>query len=64
MYIAPLFNRYTRLSDERVRQPILSMARANGIPVTEIWEADASRQSKRVSARQRVHGHRADYATT
>jgi STE24 endopeptidase len=50
VYIAPLFNRYTPLRDERVRQPILSMARANGIPVTDVWEVDASRQSKRVSA--------------
>jgi Zn-dependent protease with chaperone function len=50
VYIAPLFNKYTKLPDERVRQPILSMARANGIPATEVWEVDASRQSKRVSA--------------
>jgi STE24 endopeptidase len=50
VYIAPLFNKYTKLQDERVRQPILSMARANGIPATDVWEVDASRQSKRVSA--------------
>ncbi|MBZ5497414.1 MAG: M48 family metallopeptidase [Acidobacteriia bacterium] len=48
--IAPLTNTYTRLQDERVRQPILSMARANGIPATDVWEVDASRQSNRVSA--------------
>jgi len=50
IFIAPLFNKYNKLQDERVRQPILSMARANGIPATDIWEVDASRRSKRVSA--------------
>ncbi len=50
VYIAPLFNKYTLLKDEKVRQPILSLARANGIPATEVWQVDASRQSKRVSA--------------
>jgi STE24 endopeptidase len=50
VYIAPLFNQYTKLQDERVREPILSLARANGIPASEIWEVDASRQSNRVSA--------------
>lgn len=50
VYILPLFNKYTKLQDETVRQPILSMARANGIPATDVWEVDASRQSNRVSA--------------
>jgi len=50
VYIAPLFNQYIRLQDERVREPILSLARANGIPATDVWEVDASRQSNRVSA--------------
>ena len=50
IYIAPVFNKYTKLQDERVTQPILSMARANGIPATDVWEVDASRQSNRVSA--------------
>jgi STE24 endopeptidase len=50
VYIAPLFNTYKKLQDEKVRGPILSLARANGIPAKEVWEVDASRQSKRVSA--------------
>jgi len=50
VYIAPLFNKYTTLQEARVRDPILSMARANGIPATDVYEFDASRQSKRVSA--------------
>ncbi len=50
VYIAPLFNTYTKLQDSRVKDPILSMARANGIPATDVYEFDASRQSNRVSA--------------
>lgn len=50
VYIAPLFNKYTTLQDPRVKDPILSMARANGIPATDVYEFDASRQSNRVSA--------------
>lgn len=50
VYIAPLFNKYTKLDDPRVKEPILSMARANGIPATEVYVVDASRQSTRVSA--------------
>jgi STE24 endopeptidase len=50
IYIAPLFNTYKKLEDARVREPILSLARANGITAREVYEQDASRQSKRVSA--------------
>jgi len=50
VYISPLFNQYKKLEDARVREPILSMARANGIPATDVYEFDASRQSNRVSA--------------
>jgi STE24 endopeptidase len=50
VYIAPLFNKYTVLTDTRIKEPILSMARANGIPATDVYEFDASRQSDRVSA--------------
>lgn len=50
VYIAPLFNQYKKLEDPRVRDPILSMARANGIPASEVYEFDESRQSNRVSA--------------
>lgn len=50
VFIFPLFNKYTKLEDPRVRDPILSMARANGIPATDVYEFDASKQSKRVSA--------------
>ncbi len=50
VYIAPLFNKYTKLQDPHIKDPILSMARANGIPATDVYEFDASRQSNRVSA--------------
>ena len=50
VYIAPLFNKYTKLETASIKDPILSMARANGIPATDVYEFDASRQSNRVSA--------------
>jgi STE24 endopeptidase len=50
VYISPLFNKYKTLEDSRIKDPILSMARANGIPATNVYEFDASEQSNRVSA--------------
>jgi STE24 endopeptidase len=50
VFIAPLFNRYTLLTDARIRDPILRLARANGIAVDRVYVVDASRQSTRVSA--------------
>ncbi len=50
VYIAPLFNHYEILRDPAIREPILKLARANGIPATDVYEFDASRQSNRVSA--------------
>jgi STE24 endopeptidase len=50
VFIFPLFNTFTKLEDPRIKDPILSMARANGIPAQEVYVFDASRQSDRVSA--------------
>jgi STE24 endopeptidase len=50
VYIFPLFNKYTKLTDEKVRQPILRLARANGIPVDDVYQMDASRQTNKISA--------------
>ncbi len=50
VYIEPLFNKYKPLADPAISGPILTMARANQIPVTQVFEVDASRQSNRVSA--------------
>ena len=48
--VEPLFNTYKPLNDPTIRDPILAMARANQIPVTQVFEVDASRQTTRVSA--------------
>jgi STE24 endopeptidase len=50
VFIFPLFNKFTKLEDPRIKDPILSLARANGVPATDVYEFDASRQSDRVSA--------------
>jgi STE24 endopeptidase len=50
VYIVPIFNKVTRLDDPRIVDPILSMARANGIPAQNVYTMDASRQSTRMSA--------------
>jgi STE24 endopeptidase len=50
VYILPLFNKVTRLEDPKVKDPILSLARANGIGVQNVFVVDASRQTTRISA--------------
>jgi STE24 endopeptidase len=50
IYIWPLFNKVTRLSDPKVTEPILRLARENGIPANDVYQIDASRQTTRVSA--------------
>jgi STE24 endopeptidase len=50
VYIVPIFNKVTRLDDPKVVKPILSMARANGIPAKDVYTMDASRQTTRMSA--------------
>jgi STE24 endopeptidase len=50
IYVEPLFNTYKPLTDARIRDPILAMAQANEIPVKQVFEVDASRQTTRVSA--------------
>ena len=50
VYLAPVFNDYTELKDESIRQPILALARANGIDASHVYQFDASKQSNRVSA--------------
>ena len=50
MFIEPLFNTYKPLTDPKISAPILAMAAANEIPVHQVFEVDASRQSNRVSA--------------
>ncbi len=50
VYIVPIFNKVTRLDDPKVVNPILSMARANGIPAKDVYTIDASKQTTRMSA--------------
>ena len=50
VFIDPMFNTYEPLEDPAVKEPILAMARENGIEVDSVYQFDASRQSNRVSA--------------
>jgi STE24 endopeptidase len=50
VYIAPMFNTYQPLQDPALRDPILRIARANGIQASDVWQMDASRQTTRISA--------------
>jgi len=50
IFIDPLFNKYTPLTDATLREPILRLARANGIEANDVFMFDASRQTTRVSA--------------
>jgi STE24 endopeptidase len=49
-FIAPLYNHYSPLPASPLKLHILSLARANDVPVDNVWLVDASRQSNRVSA--------------
>jgi STE24 endopeptidase len=50
VYIVPIFNKVSRLDDPKTVDPILSMARGNGIPAKDVYEIDASKQTTRISA--------------
>lgn len=50
VFIDPLFNDYKPLREGSVREAVLSLARANRIPVDNVVEFDASRQTTRISA--------------
>ena len=57
VYLLPIFNKVTKLNDPKVTQPVLSLARANGISVHDVYQVDASRQSTRMSANVSGFGH-------
>jgi len=48
--IDPLFNTYQPVADGPIKQAVLTMAQANGVPADNVYEFDASRQTTRVSA--------------
>ncbi|HUO79493.1 MAG TPA: M48 family metallopeptidase [Steroidobacteraceae bacterium] len=49
-YLEPVFNRFYPLPDSPLKAEILSLARANSIPVSQVYEFDASRQTTKMSA--------------
>lgn len=49
-YLEPVFNKFYPLPESQLKQDILSLARANAIPATDVYEFDASKQTKRMSA--------------
>ncbi len=49
-YLEPVFNKFYPLADGPLKQQLLSMARANEIPVQQIYEFDASKQTTKMSA--------------
>lgn len=50
VYVSPLYNHYRPLPESPLKAEILSLARSEGVPATDVYEFDASRQSKRISA--------------
>jgi len=56
VFLFPLLNKYTVLDNPKITQPILSLARANGIPAQKVYTMDASRQTTRMSANVSGYG--------
>lgn len=50
VYIAPLFNTYTPMEQSELRDDIIAMAQANGVPATDVMVYDRSRQTNSISA--------------
>jgi STE24 endopeptidase len=50
VFINPLFNHYKPLDEGPVKEQILSLARANGVPADNVYWFNASKQSTRISA--------------
>jgi STE24 endopeptidase len=49
-YLEPVFNKFYPLAESPLKQRILSLAHANGIPVEQVYEFDASKQTTKMSA--------------
>lgn len=50
VFIEPLFNTYKPVEDGPLKTAVLQMADANAVPVDNVYEFDASRQTTRISA--------------
>ncbi|HEY9023819.1 MAG TPA: M48 family metallopeptidase [Burkholderiaceae bacterium] len=48
--VDPLFNTYKPVTDPAIKSAVLAMAKADDVPVTDVYEFDASQQTTRVSA--------------
>jgi STE24 endopeptidase len=48
--LMPLFNTFTPLSDERLREQLLALTERSGVRVADIYEMDMSRQSEKPNA--------------
>jgi STE24 endopeptidase len=49
-YLEPVFNKFYPLAESPLKQEILSLARANEVPATQVYEFDASKQTTKISA--------------
>lgn len=50
VYISPLFNTYTPMEQSELRDDIIAMAQANGVPADNVYVYDRSRQTNSISA--------------
>jgi STE24 endopeptidase len=50
VWIDPLFNTYKPVENGEIKAAVLAMAQADGVPVDNVYQFDASRQTTRVSA--------------
>jgi STE24 endopeptidase len=50
VFISPMFNAYTPMEQGELRDDILAMAQANGVPADNVYVYDRSRQTNSISA--------------
>jgi STE24 endopeptidase len=50
VFISPLFNTYTEMEQGELRDGIVAMAQANGVPADNVYVYDRSRQTNSISA--------------
>lgn len=50
VFISPLFNHFTPLHEESLRQELLTLAKQHGIHAKDVYQVDASEQSNAVNA--------------
>jgi len=50
VFVAPMFNTYTPMEQGELRDSIIAMAQANGVPATDVMVYDRSRQTNSISA--------------